>query len=132
MGAYESGAKAPKLQIDTSTGSFDLSSDVMFAGAVDPLTQNVTLQIGSYSVTIPAGSFVRTKKGDYVFQGTIDGVSLQVRLVPQSNGSYTLEAQGSGADLSATANPVTVALTMTDANGDLMATGGVSATGSIN
>ena len=109
-----------------------MSSGVGFAGAVDPVQQNVTLQIGTYSVTIPAGSFVQTKKGEYGCQGTIDGVSLQVRLVPQADNSFTLQLQGSGAALSGSTNPVTVTLTMTDANGNVVATGGISATGSIS
>jgi predicted outer membrane repeat protein len=114
IGAYESGAiGSGKLEIHISSGSFDLKSGIVLAGAIDPLTQDVTLQVGSYSVTIPAGYFAEGgKKHAYVFEGTIGGVSLQVRILPLADGSYSLQAQGSGASLSGITNPVTVTLSV--------------------
>lgn len=110
-----------------SGGSFDLNSTtIWFDGLISPLTQDVTLQIGSFSVTIPARSFFQDNKGAYVFQGTINDVSLQVKLDEQANGSYTLQVQGSGADLSGITNPVTVTVVVGTVSG------GTSAIASTN
>ena len=81
-------------------------------GGINPVTQPVTLQIGPYSVTIPAGSFRRQKKGAYVLEGVINGVSLQLRINPAGGNNYALQAEGSGANLSGIVNPVTVTLTI--------------------
>jgi hypothetical protein len=136
MGAYESGAtpstpltfSTTKLELEPSTGSFDLYSGFTPAAGstIDPLTQPVTLQIGQiggYSVTIPAGSFLlRGSKDAYVFEGVIGGVSLQVRILPTGDGSYTLQAEGSNADLSGITNPVTVTLIIGGSSGSTSVT----------
>jgi hypothetical protein len=54
-----------KLQLAISTGSSDLNSAFTVGAAgtsINPLRQNVTLQIGSYSVTIPSGSLIQKSK----------------------------------------------------------------------
>jgi hypothetical protein len=64
------------------TGRFDLNSAFTLGtgnNGINPLIENVTLAIGPFVVTIPPGSFTRNKQGAYVFQGTINGVSLQFR-----------------------------------------------------
>ena len=68
---------------------------------------------GPYSVTVPPGSFIKNKKGAYLFQGTINGTPLQVRINTIGSNSYTFQAEGSGAHLRGIANPVTVTLTAT-------------------
>jgi hypothetical protein len=109
-----------KLALTRSSGSFDLKSSFTLGTAsngINPVAEAVTLQIGSYSVTIPAGSFTKNTKGIFVFQGTISGVPLQVRINPTGASSYTLQAQGSGANFSGITNPVTVTLTIGDDTG---------------
>ena len=109
-----------KLGVTVSTGSFDLNSSFKLgagSSGINPVTQAVTLQIGPYSVTIPAGSFTRNKQGAYVFEGVIMGVSLQLKIDPAGANSYTLQAEGSGANLSGISNPVTVTLTIGDNTG---------------
>jgi hypothetical protein len=51
---------APNTDAFTLGTTFTLSST---APAFNPLTQAVTLQIGTFAVTIPAGSFYQTGKG---------------------------------------------------------------------
>jgi hypothetical protein len=59
--------------------SFTLSST---APAINPVTQPVTLQVGTFTTTIPPGSFTTplgtTLGSGFTFGGVIDGVSLQV------------------------------------------------------
>jgi hypothetical protein len=109
-----------KLGVTVSTGSFDLNSSFKLgtgSSGINPLTQAITLQIGPYSVTIPAGSFTRNNQGAYVFEGTTEGVSLQLRINPAGGNGYTLQAEGIGANLSGISNPVTVTLTIGDNTG---------------
>jgi 6-phosphogluconolactonase len=79
---------------------------------INPVTENVTLQIGTFSVTIPAGSFKLNPNGRFAFQGVINGVNLQVQIVPLGNNIFTFKAEGTGVDLTRLTNPVTVVLTI--------------------
>jgi Beta-propeller repeat len=104
-----------KLEVTISTGSFDLNSAFKLgatSNGINPVTEDVILQIGPYSVTIPSGSFTKNKKRAYVFEGTINGVSLRVRVNPRGRSKYTFQAEGSGANLNGIVNPVTVTLTI--------------------
>jgi hypothetical protein len=81
---------------------------------INPLTEGVVLQQGTFSVTIPKGSFKSARGGSYKFEGIIGGVSLEIDIAPASTNSYTFTAEGSGANLIDTVNPVSVALTIGD------------------
>ena len=103
-----------KLELDAEDGSFNLNARFTLGagGIINPPTQPVSLMIGSYSVTIPGGSFVKHSKG-YAFEGVINGVSLEVLIKFGSTpGSYMLLAEGEGANLKGTTNPVTVTLSI--------------------
>ena len=82
----------------------------------------MTLKIGTFSVTIPAGSFKKNPNGRFAFQGTINGVSLQVQIVPLGNNMFTFKAEGTGVDLTGLTNPVTVVLTIGIDSGTTTAT----------
>src|SRR5207302_2346812 len=43
---------------------------------INPATDKVTVKMGSFSITIPAGSFQQRKNGDFVFKGVIKGIPL--------------------------------------------------------
>jgi len=108
-----------KLELNLGAGSFDLNADFTLGpgGSINPATQPLTLTIGTYSVTIPAGSFVRHKPG-YAFEGVINGVSLEVLIKFGSTpASYMLLAQGRGANLTGTVNSVSVTLSIGDNTG---------------
>lgn len=92
-------------------GHFTLGSG---SDGIDPLGEVVNLQVGNYSVAIPSGSFIRNRKGSYVYEGTIAGVALEVRIAPVSTNSYAFEAEGNGANLTGTSSPVTIGLTIWD------------------
>ncbi|MBI4489344.1 MAG: SBBP repeat-containing protein, partial [Deltaproteobacteria bacterium] len=95
---------------------------------IDPLTEDVSFQVGTFSTTIPAGSFkfhpaVPGKKGKpgkparWTFEGVIDGVELEAKITDLGGGSFEFKAEGQGADLTGTVNPVDVALTIGDDSG---------------
>jgi hypothetical protein len=46
------------------------------------------------------------------FEGVINGVSLEVQIVPLGNNIFTFKAEGRGVDLTGLTNPVTVVLTI--------------------
>jgi DNA-binding beta-propeller fold protein YncE len=77
---------------------------------INPLTENVTLQVGTFSVMIPADSFNHFPEGSE-FVGVINGVSLRVVIWQLDNNSFTFAAGGIGVDLTGLTNPVTVVLT---------------------
>lgn len=80
------------------------------AGAIDPVSQPVRLAVGTYTVTIPAGSFRALKKGVYVFEGAIDGIELRVHILQTESNSYLIHADALSVDLTALANPIAVNL----------------------
>ena len=84
---------------------------------IAPLTEAVTVQVGAFATTIPAGSF-KQKKGRFMFEGVIDGVRLEAVLRSLILGNdYEFTVEGKGADLTGTENPVTVGLTIGDDSG---------------
>jgi hypothetical protein len=102
-----------KLEI-TAEG-FDLKESFTLgrnSNGNNPVTQKVTLQIGTFSVTIPADSFRRHHNGRFAFEGVINGVNLEVQIVPLGNNIFTFKAEGTDVDLTGLTNPVTVVLTI--------------------
>jgi hypothetical protein len=92
-------------------------------GNLNPVTQAATLQIGPYSVTIPAGSFKTTGKGptrDFTFKGTVDGDTFEIRIRDLGHHEWDLSAQGRKLLFGEIANgtPVTVSLTIGSATAE--------------
>jgi hypothetical protein len=108
------------------------------APALNPLRAPVTLRIGPFATTIPAGSFKKHEHegedehehehegGFFSFHGVIDGVELGARITPTGTLHYTFDAGAKGANLAGTTNPVQVMLTI---GGD---SGATSVTAQIN
>jgi YVTN family beta-propeller protein len=92
-------------------GSFTLGSS---SGGINPLTEPVTLQIGSFKAEIPPGSFSQGPLGTYTFIGSINGADLEVVIQPIGARQYAVEAAALNANLAAIANPVTVRLGIGD------------------
>jgi len=109
-------ASFAKLEIKARpTPRFDLKEDFTVArntNEINPVTEEVTLQIGTFSVTIPTGSFKLNPNGRFSFEGTINGVSLDAQIVPLGNNIFTSKIKGAGVDLTGLSNPVTVVLTI--------------------
>jgi hypothetical protein len=102
-------------KLEIAKQGFDLKESFTLganSNGINPVTENVTLQIGTFSVTIPAGSFRQIPHGKFAFEGVISGVSLEVQIVPLGNNIFTFKAEGTGVDLTGLTNPVTVVLTI--------------------
>ncbi|MDP1949011.1 MAG: SBBP repeat-containing protein [Nitrospirota bacterium] len=85
---------------------------------LNPLTEAVTVQVGPFATTIPAGSF-KMKNGRYRFEGVINGVKLEAVLRSLILGhDYEFTLEGKGAEFSGMENPVTVSLTIGDDSGN--------------
>ena len=111
-------------------GTFTLGNG---SDGIDPLTEEVSLQVGDFATTIPAGSFTFKpaepgKKGkpgkpaEFKFEGVIDGVSLEVKVTPLDTDDFELKVEGEGVDLTGTVNPVEVGLTIGDDSGSTTVT----------
>jgi hypothetical protein len=81
---------------------------------IHPLSESVTIGVGTGHWTIAAGSFRPNGSGGFVFQGFIGATGLGVVIQPLRDGSFGFGATGAHANLSGTANPVPVTLTIGD------------------
>jgi hypothetical protein len=77
----------------------------------------VILQVGTFTVTIPPGSFKGNGFGSFTFFGQIHGVALGVVIEPTGTKRYALEAAALDANLKGTKNPVPVTLIIGDDSG---------------
>ncbi len=84
------------------------------SNGIHPLTEDVKLELtggtGSFTTTIPAGSFTKDEKGRFEFEGTINGVALQAQITRVGRHRFKCDVEGEHADLTGIANPVTVTL----------------------
>jgi 6-phosphogluconolactonase len=87
------------------------------SNGINPVTENVTLQIGTFSVTIPPGSFKQIALRISGFQGVIKNVNLNVQIVALGNNIFALAAESKGVNLTGLTNPVTVVLTIGNETG---------------
>jgi hypothetical protein len=100
---------------------FTLSST---APGLHPHRDPVTLQIGTFSITIPPGSFREQPDGSFTFAGVINGVSLKAQITPTATLQYAFHAVATGASLTGTVNTLYATLTI---GGDSGATSAVAA-----
>ena len=96
------------------------------APAIHPHRDQVTLQVGTFSVTIPSGSFTKQPDGFFFFSGMIDGVSLKARITPTATLQYAFHAKATGASLTGTKNPVYVTLIIGGDSGATSVTAAIS------
>jgi len=100
--------RAPNQDAFALESSFTLSST---APGINPVTEPVTLQIGTFSTTIPPGSFKQIGRL-FTFAGAIGGASLEALITPTGTLRYAFVASAQGASLTGTTNPVTVRLSI--------------------
>jgi hypothetical protein len=109
-----------KLEIESELSTFHLSDSFTLganSNGITPTTQKLTLNIGTFSVTIPSGSFKKTRTGTFTCKRTINGVSLNLNIVPLSANMFTFNLHGGGINLGGLTQPVTVVLTVGIASG---------------
>jgi hypothetical protein len=85
--------------------------------SIDPVAEPVTLQVGTFTTTIPPGSFKKNKQGTFSFEGVIGGVRLEALIKPTGTPRYVFQVTAKRASLTGTTNPVPVALTIGDDSG---------------
>jgi YVTN family beta-propeller protein len=87
------------------------------SNGINPPTEPVTLKIGSFTITIPPGSFVNAGVPGYsTFVGVINGVSLTVLIKQASGNHYIFGVIAKNVSLTI-ANPETVTLTIGNDSG---------------
>lgn len=96
---------------------FTLGSD---SDGIDPATEPVTLAIGDFTATIPAGRFRKGSGpvGAYAFAGKINQVVIEALIVPLGNNRFRFQAAAYGADFNGTTNPVAVGLMIGNDSGE--------------
>lgn len=106
-----------KLKIDQYKESFSLKSGFAIgkgSDGISPVTEEVTLKIGTFTTTIPAGSFKKDNKDhqeSFTFKGVISGVNIDAIIKSQSkNPLYTFDIDAQDTGLKRIQNPVTVEL----------------------
>jgi hypothetical protein len=92
--------------------SLALQTSLILSSTAPPLTEPVTLQAGTFGVTIPPGSFKKTTQGFFVFAGVINGARLEAALEHTGTLQYAFQAKAVGASFTGTTNPVTVRLSI--------------------
>jgi hypothetical protein len=97
-------------------GSFTLGTGSGFDG-IAPATEPVQLNVGTFSIAIPARSFRKNRAGGFTFSGDLNGTRLTMEIFPTGNRKYVFAALAKGANLAGTVNPVTIGLTIGDATG---------------
>ena len=114
-------AFSAKVEIYAAAGAFGVLGSFTpgSGGSIDPLTQDVTIQLGDYLVTIPAGSFHQRKNGDFVYEGVIKGVPLGARIRLLRGGRYAFIIGAAGASSLPTTNPVTLGLIIGNSSGSI-------------
>jgi uncharacterized delta-60 repeat protein len=88
---------------------FTLGAD---SNGINPLTDGVNLQIGTFSTTLPAGSFIEVTKRRFEFQGIINGVAFEAVIQSLDHGRFLIKVERRRVDLTGTVNPVPVILTI--------------------
>ncbi len=104
--------------------SFTLSSTA--SNGINPRIEAVTLQAGTFTTTIPTGSFLKQLDGSFTFAGVIGGVSLEVLIKPTGTLRYAFRAKATGPDLIGTKNPVYATLTIGGDSGAISVTAAIS------
>ncbi len=102
-------------ELEIKNKKFDLDAAFTLGAGnngIAPLTEQMILQFGTLSFTIPAGAFHQVNATLFEFDGTISGFSLEVSLRSLGNGRYSLQVDGKGVKINETANPIYVSLTI--------------------
>ena len=110
-----------QLTVYPNQQRFDITNSNFTLGAssngINPPTEPVTLQIGSFKITIPPGSFVSTRgPGDFQFVGVIDNVQLVVSITLASPNKYFFAVEARNVSLTVS-NPETITLTIGNESG---------------
>ena len=107
-------------------GTLDLTGRVALdadSDGLSPGSEALSLGVGTYDVSVPAGSFKRDSRGRWNWSGAVGAASVKITLVPVNAQTWTITASARGAVLSGTSNPVVISVAV----GDDVASGSVTA-----
>jgi hypothetical protein len=97
-------------------GSFALGSS---SDGIAPVTETVRLQVGSFTATLPAGSFRsktphphQDKPLEFKFEGAIEGAWLEMKITALADGRFAFKAEGQRVELGPPTDTIPVALTI--------------------
>ncbi len=75
-------------------GTFTLGAA---SDGINPLTEDVTVKIGAYEITIPMGSFSLDDDGEFEFEGIIDGVKVEMEIELEDDAfEFEIEVEAEG------------------------------------
>src|SRR5262249_16662045 len=103
-----------QLTVYPNQPAFSINSNFTLGASssgINPRTEPVTLQIGSFTITIPPGSFVNPVPGYYSFTGVINGVNLTVLIELRGGKNYIFGVIARNVSLTVS-NPETITLTI--------------------
>lgn len=110
---------SPALSSFAATESFTLAAN---STALTPPTQPVTLTIGSLSIDLPTGSFVKDlppRASSYVYRGQFNGTDIYVSISPtKKTGVYSLFVLGTGYKFQRGLATIPVSLVIGDNSGN--------------
>ncbi|TLD41041.1 MAG: Cell surface protein [Candidatus Jettenia ecosi] len=105
-----------KLGPQANDDNFDMWSTFVLGDAsdgIDLLSDDIYLQVGTLSISIPSGSFKNNKNKHFKFKKIINGVALQLTIVPSFNKkSFEFKAEVKHANLTGTADPINMQFTI--------------------
>jgi hypothetical protein len=84
---------------------------------IHPLTENVTLHVGTFTATIPAGSFRERGRHEFEFNGWVNDADLRITIYEYRGKDFLFTAEGRGNILEGIKNPVSVGLAIGDDEG---------------
>ena len=76
---------------------------------IDPSNEDVAVEVGASSITIPAGSFIKDD-GAFDFEGIINSADIRMRIEAEDETRFNFKAKVKQVDLTDTANPMGIAL----------------------
>ncbi|WKZ20281.1 MAG: SBBP repeat-containing protein [Candidatus Jettenia sp. CY-1] len=116
-----------KLGLQANDDNFDMWSTFVLgdtSDGIDLLSDDIYLQVGTLSISIPSGSFKNNKNKHFKLKKIINGVALQLTIVPSFNKkSFEFKAEVKHANLTGTADPIKMQFTIgNDGGSSIVAT----------
>jgi YVTN family beta-propeller protein len=87
------------------------------SNGIHPDVEPVALELGAFSTTIPAGSFVKQADGSFGYLKWINGVLFNAYIRPQGSSRYLIHLSETGLNLPKITNPVQVRQIIGDDSG---------------
>ena len=100
-------------------GAFTLGAP---SDGIDPLQEDVVLNIGGFELTLPAGSLEFRRKGGlntFQFEGEVDGIGLEFRIRELGSGAFDIRVEAEDVNLDDISNPVELILTIGNDSGEI-------------